>query len=112
MKGNSAMSDGRYQDSSERTEPDAREIRRGAEANAVYPLCQNAGETARLRQQADGLAPDSDALLGRVSLRPRRRPAELRPGPRRQPDLLPRRLGPPHPGVSPNGPPATSSTDP
>src|SRR5260370_14409302 len=94
MKGNSAMSDGRYQDASERTEPDAREIRRGAEANAVYPLGQNAGETARLRQQADELAPDSEALLDRVGLRPGQSAADLGCGPRGILDLLARRVVP------------------
>jgi ubiquinone/menaquinone biosynthesis C-methylase UbiE len=88
------MSDGRYQDSADKTGPDAREIRQGADANAVYPLGQNAGETARLRQQADELAPDSEALLDRVGLRPGRSAADLGCGPRGILDLLARRVAP------------------
>jgi ubiquinone/menaquinone biosynthesis C-methylase UbiE len=41
-----------------------------ADANAAYALGSSSGESARLRQQTNELAPDSAALLDRVGLRP------------------------------------------
>jgi hypothetical protein len=54
----------------------------GPGVTAVYPLGSSAGESARLRRQADELAPDSAALLDRVGLRPGQSAIDLGCGPR------------------------------
>ncbi len=66
----------------------------GQDANAVYPLGSSAGESARLRRQADELAPDSAALLDRVGLRPGQSAIDLGCGPRGILDLLAGRTSP------------------
>lgn len=67
---------------------------RSPDANAVYALGTNPGESARLQQQADELAPHSAALLDRVGLRPGQRVIDLGCGPRGIVDLLASRVSP------------------
>jgi SAM-dependent methyltransferase len=64
------------------------------DATALYPLGSSGGETARLRQQADELAPDSSWLLDRVGLAPGACAIDLGCGPRGILDLLAERVGP------------------
>jgi SAM-dependent methyltransferase len=66
----------------------------GPDANAIYSLGSSEGETARLQRQADELAPDSHALLGRTGLRPGQSAIDLGCGPRGILDLLARRVSP------------------
>jgi SAM-dependent methyltransferase len=66
----------------------------GPDANLVYALGANPGESARLQQQADELAPHSAALLDRVGLRPGQRAIDLGCGPRGIIDLLASRVSP------------------
>ena len=62
--------------------------------NAVYALGSSSGESARLQRQADELAPDSQALLDRVGLRPGDRAIDLGCGPRGIIELLSARVSP------------------
>ena len=64
------------------------------DANAVYALGSSPGESARLQRQADELAPDSAALLDKVSLRPGQSAIDLGCGPRGILDLLAERVSP------------------
>jgi ubiquinone/menaquinone biosynthesis C-methylase UbiE len=64
------------------------------DANVVYALGSNRGESARLQQQADELASASAALLDRVGLRPGQRAVDLGCGPRGVLDLLAGRVSP------------------
>jgi ubiquinone/menaquinone biosynthesis C-methylase UbiE len=66
----------------------------GQDASAVYALGSSAGESARLRRQAEELAPDSAALLDRVGLRPGQSAIDLGCGPRGILDLLAGRVSP------------------
>jgi hypothetical protein len=54
----------------------------------------SAGESARPQRQADELAPDSAALLDRVSVRPAQAAIDLGCGPRGILDLLAARVSP------------------
>ena len=78
----------------ESVRPAAGDSPAGQDANAVYPLGSSAGESARLRRQADELAPDSAALLDRVGLRPGQSAIDLGCGPRGILDLLAGRVSP------------------
>jgi len=62
--------------------------------NAVYPLGSSQGESARLQRQADELAADSAALLGKVGLGPGQSAIDLGCGPRGVLDLLAERVSP------------------
>ena len=64
------------------------------DANAVYSLGSNPGESARLLRQADELAPDSRALLDRVGLLPGHSALDLGCGPRGILELLAGRVSP------------------
>jgi SAM-dependent methyltransferase len=64
------------------------------DANAVYSLGSNAGESARLLRQARELGADSAALLDRVGLRPGQSAIDLGCGPRGILDLLAARVSP------------------
>jgi SAM-dependent methyltransferase len=64
------------------------------DANAVYALGSNAGESARLLRQARELGADSAALLDRVGLRPGQSAIDLGCGPRGILDLLAARVSP------------------
>jgi ubiquinone/menaquinone biosynthesis C-methylase UbiE len=64
------------------------------DANKVYALGSNRGESARLQQQADELAPASMALLDRVGLRPGQTAVDLGCGPRGVLDLLAGKVSP------------------
>jgi SAM-dependent methyltransferase len=64
------------------------------DANEVYALGGNPGESARLQQQADELAPYSAALLDRIGLRAAQRVIDLGCGPRGIVDLLASRVSP------------------
>jgi len=64
------------------------------DANAVYSLGSNPGESARLLRQADELAPDSRALLDRVGLLPGQSALDLGCGPRGILELLAGRVSP------------------
>ena len=64
--------------------------------NAVYSLGTSAGESQRLKRQADELASESEALLDRVQLRPGDSAIDLGCGPRGIIELL-------HDRVSPGG---------
>jgi SAM-dependent methyltransferase len=64
------------------------------DANAIYALGSSPGESARLQRQADELAPDSAALLDKVSLRPGQQAIDLGCGPRGIVDLLAERVSP------------------
>jgi SAM-dependent methyltransferase len=64
------------------------------DARAVYALGSSSGESARLRRQAEELAPDSVALLDRVELRPGDSAIDLGCGPRGILDLLCERVTP------------------
>jgi ubiquinone/menaquinone biosynthesis C-methylase UbiE len=64
------------------------------DANKMYALGSNPGESARLQQQADELAPVSRALLDRVGLRPGHSAIDLGCGPRGVLDLLADRVSP------------------
>jgi SAM-dependent methyltransferase len=66
----------------------------GDDANAVYALGSSEGESARLQQQADELAPDSAALLDRAGVRPGQAAIDLGCGPRGILDLLAARVSP------------------
>jgi ubiquinone/menaquinone biosynthesis C-methylase UbiE len=66
----------------------------GPDATAVYSLGSSQGEHARLQRQADELAPDSCALLGRTGLRPGQSAIDLGCGPRGIIDLLAGRVTP------------------
>jgi ubiquinone/menaquinone biosynthesis C-methylase UbiE len=73
---------------------DVIEMTGGQDANAVYSLGSSAGESTRLRRQADELAADSAALLDRVGLRPGQSAIDLGCGPRGILDLLASRVSP------------------
>lgn len=64
------------------------------DARAAYALGSSSVESARLRQQAEELAPDSVALLDRVGLRPGGSAIDLGCGPRGILDLLYGRVSP------------------
>jgi ubiquinone/menaquinone biosynthesis C-methylase UbiE len=64
--------------------------------NAIYSLGTGAHESDRLKRQADELAPESEALLDRVQLRPRDSAIDVGCGPRGIIELL-------HDRVSPGG---------
>jgi ubiquinone/menaquinone biosynthesis C-methylase UbiE len=66
----------------------------GDDANAVYALGSSEGESARLQQQANELAPDSAALLDRAGVRPGQSAIDLGCGPRGILDLLAARVSP------------------
>jgi ubiquinone/menaquinone biosynthesis C-methylase UbiE len=66
----------------------------GQDASAVYALGSSRGESARLQRQAEELATDSAALLGRAGLRPGQSAADLGCGPRGILDLLAERVSP------------------
>jgi SAM-dependent methyltransferase len=66
----------------------------GDDANAIYALGSSEGESARLQQQADELAPDSAALLDRAGVRPGQAAIDLGCGPRGILDLLAARVSP------------------
>ena len=66
----------------------------GEDARAVYALGSSSGESARLRRQAEELAPDSLVLLDRVGLRPGDSAIDLGCGPRGILDLLCERVSP------------------
>jgi SAM-dependent methyltransferase len=66
----------------------------GQDTSDVYALGSSAGESARLRRQAEELAPDSAALLDRVGLRPGQTAIDLGCGPRGILDLLASRVSP------------------
>jgi hypothetical protein len=51
----------------ESAQPVAADSGASQDTNAIYALGTSAGESARLQRQADELAPDSAALLDRVS---------------------------------------------
>lgn len=61
---------------------------------AVYALGSSGGESARLRRQAEELAPDSAVLLEGVGLRPGDSAVDLGCGPRGVIDLLAERVAP------------------
>lgn len=67
---------------------------KGQEPNAVYALGSSLDESARLLRQAEELAADSAALLGRVGLRPGQTAIDLGCGPRGILDLLAERVSP------------------
>ena len=62
--------------------------------NALYALGSSGSESARLQRQADELAPESNALLDRVGLRPGDRALDLGCGPRGVIELLVERVSP------------------
>ena len=62
--------------------------------NAVYSLGSSPGESDRLQRQADELAPESEALLDRVQLRPGDGAIDLGCGPRGIIELLHVRVAP------------------
>jgi SAM-dependent methyltransferase len=64
------------------------------DANEVYALGTNRGESARLEQQADELAPVSAALLDRIGLRAGQRAIDLGCGPRGIVDMLASQVSP------------------
>jgi len=66
----------------------------GQDAQAVYSLGSSQGESARLKRQAEELAPESRALLDRVGLRPGQSAIDLGCGPRGILDLLAERVSP------------------
>jgi ubiquinone/menaquinone biosynthesis C-methylase UbiE len=78
----------------ESVQPAAAGAKDGPDVAAVYPLGSSAGESARLRRQADELAPDSAALLDWVGLRPGQSAIDLGCGPRGILDLLADRVTP------------------
>lgn len=65
-----------------------------SDPNAIYALGSNSAESARLQRQADELAPDSQALLDRVGLRPGNSAIDLGCGPRGIIELLCERVLP------------------
>ncbi len=67
---------------------------RNPDAKEVYALGTNPGESARLQQQADELAPHSAALLDQIGLRPGQCVIDLGCGPRGIVDLLASRVSP------------------
>lgn len=75
---------------------DTMDPKAGLDPNAAYSLGAGAGESERLKRQADELALDSAALLGRVELRPGDSAIDLGCGPRGIIELL-------HDRVSPGG---------
>jgi SAM-dependent methyltransferase len=68
----------------------------GIDANAVYSLGSSRSESERLQRQADELAPESEALLDRIQLKPGDSAIDVGCGPRGVIELL-------HPRVSPGG---------
>jgi ubiquinone/menaquinone biosynthesis C-methylase UbiE len=68
----------------------------GIDPNAVYSLGSSSSESERLQRQADELAPESEALLDRIQLKPGDSAIDLGCGPRGVIELL-------HPRVSPGG---------
>ncbi len=62
--------------------------------NAVYALGSSSGESARLKRQAEELAPDSAVLLDGVGLRPGDSAIDVGCGPRGVIDLLADRVAP------------------
>jgi SAM-dependent methyltransferase len=73
---------------------DAAYARAPADPNLVYALGSSSGESARLQRQAEELAPDSEALLDRLGLRPGDNALDLGCGPRGVIDLLAQRVSP------------------
>jgi ubiquinone/menaquinone biosynthesis C-methylase UbiE len=67
---------------------------KGQDANALYALGSSLDESARLQRQAGELAADSEALLGRVGLRPGQSAIDLGCGPRGILDMLAERVSP------------------
>jgi SAM-dependent methyltransferase len=65
-----------------------------ADPNAAYALGSSSVESVRLQRQAEELAPDSMALLGRTRLRPGQSAIDLGCGPRGVIDLLIERVSP------------------
>jgi SAM-dependent methyltransferase len=66
----------------------------GVDANAVYSLGANAGESSRLQRQAEELLGQSEALLDRTSLGAGDAAIDVGCGPRGVLDLLAERVGP------------------
>jgi ubiquinone/menaquinone biosynthesis C-methylase UbiE len=66
----------------------------GPDPNAVYALGSSEGESARLRRQADELAPESAALLDRMGLRPGDSVIDVGCGPRGVIELMAERVLP------------------
>jgi ubiquinone/menaquinone biosynthesis C-methylase UbiE len=62
--------------------------------NAVYSLGSSTGESERLLRQADELAPESEALLDRVGLRPGDSAIDVGCGPRGIIEMLCKRVSP------------------
>ena len=54
----------------------------GIDPNAVYSLGSSRSESERLQRQADELAPESEALLDRIQLKPGDSAIDLGCGPR------------------------------
>jgi ubiquinone/menaquinone biosynthesis C-methylase UbiE len=75
---------------------DTMDAKAGLDPNAAYSLGTSAGESERLKRQADELASESEALLDRVELRPGGSAIDLGCGPRGIIEIL-------HDRVSPGG---------
>lgn len=73
---------------------DTMDARTVGDPNAVYSLGTSAGESQRLKRQADELASESEALLERVRLRPGDSAIDLGCGPRGIIEMLHARVSP------------------